>query len=140
MIGVLVSGEGTNLQALLDAGLPVVAVASNRAAVPALARAPGVGGWVIVANGVSYLGVVGSMLAMRAHELAPPRAHTAVRFQANDSLTTFIGLAGGGHDSLNALVRGQDVLAPVTRERPPHRCEARELAGVIFITTTAMAS
>jgi phosphoribosylglycinamide formyltransferase-1 len=28
-IGVLVSGEGTNLQALLDAGLPVVAVASN---------------------------------------------------------------------------------------------------------------
>ena len=39
MIGVLVSGEGTNLQALLDAELPVVAVASNRAAVPALARA-----------------------------------------------------------------------------------------------------
>ncbi len=39
MIGVLVSGEGTNLQALLDAGLPVVAVASNRAAAPALARA-----------------------------------------------------------------------------------------------------
>ena len=32
MIGVLVSGEGTNLQALLDAGLPVVAVASNRPA------------------------------------------------------------------------------------------------------------
>ena len=29
MIGVLVSGEGTNLQALLDDGLPVVAVASN---------------------------------------------------------------------------------------------------------------
>ena len=39
MIGVLVSGEGTNLQALLDAGLPVVGVASNRAAAPALARA-----------------------------------------------------------------------------------------------------
>ena len=39
MIGVLVSGEGTNLQALLDAGLPVVAVASNRPAVRALERA-----------------------------------------------------------------------------------------------------
>ena len=39
MIGVLVSGTGTNLQALLDAGLPVVAVASNRADAPALARA-----------------------------------------------------------------------------------------------------
>jgi phosphoribosylglycinamide formyltransferase 1 len=39
VIGVLVSGEGTNLQALLDAGLPVVAVASNRRDAPAFARA-----------------------------------------------------------------------------------------------------
>jgi phosphoribosylglycinamide formyltransferase 1 len=39
VIGVLVSGTGTNLQALLDAGLPVVAVASNRDDAPALARA-----------------------------------------------------------------------------------------------------
>ena len=39
MIGVLVSGTGTNLQALLDARLPVSAVASNRRDAPALARA-----------------------------------------------------------------------------------------------------
>jgi phosphoribosylglycinamide formyltransferase-1 len=39
MIGVLVSGSGTNLQALLDAQLPVVAVASNKRYAPALARA-----------------------------------------------------------------------------------------------------
>jgi phosphoribosylglycinamide formyltransferase 1 len=39
MIGVLVSGSGTNLQALLDEGLPVVAVASNKPAVRALERA-----------------------------------------------------------------------------------------------------
>jgi phosphoribosylglycinamide formyltransferase-1 len=39
VIGVLVSGEGTNLQALLDAGLPVVAVASNKGSAPALVRA-----------------------------------------------------------------------------------------------------
>jgi phosphoribosylglycinamide formyltransferase-1 len=39
MIGVLVSGEGTNLQALVDAGLPVRAVASNRAGARALERA-----------------------------------------------------------------------------------------------------
>ena len=39
MIGVLVSGRGTNLQALIDAGLPVVAVASDRRDVPALQRA-----------------------------------------------------------------------------------------------------
>jgi phosphoribosylglycinamide formyltransferase 1 len=39
VIGVLVSGEGTNLQALLDAGLPVVAVASNVAGAHGLQRA-----------------------------------------------------------------------------------------------------
>ncbi len=39
MIGVLVSGEGTNLQALIDENLPVVAVASNTPNVRALDRA-----------------------------------------------------------------------------------------------------
>ena len=43
MIGVLVSGEGTNLQALLDASLPVVAVASNVAGARALARGEAAG-------------------------------------------------------------------------------------------------
>jgi phosphoribosylglycinamide formyltransferase-1 len=38
VIGVLVSGTGTNLQALLDAELPVTAVATNRSDAPALAR------------------------------------------------------------------------------------------------------
>jgi phosphoribosylglycinamide formyltransferase-1 len=39
VIGVLVSGHGSNLQALLDAGLPVSAVASNRKDAYALVRA-----------------------------------------------------------------------------------------------------
>jgi len=39
VIGVLASGEGTNLQALLDAGLPVIAVASNVTGARALERA-----------------------------------------------------------------------------------------------------
>jgi phosphoribosylglycinamide formyltransferase-1 len=39
VIGVLVSGEGSNLQALLDAGLPVAAVASNTRGARALERA-----------------------------------------------------------------------------------------------------
>ncbi|MDP8911007.1 MAG: phosphoribosylglycinamide formyltransferase [Actinomycetota bacterium] len=43
MIGVLVSGSGTNLQALIDAGLPVAAVASNKSGVRALARAESAG-------------------------------------------------------------------------------------------------
>jgi phosphoribosylglycinamide formyltransferase-1 len=43
VIGVLVSGNGTNLQALIDAELPIAAVASNKAGVPALARAEAAG-------------------------------------------------------------------------------------------------
>jgi phosphoribosylglycinamide formyltransferase 1 len=39
VIAVLVSGEGTNLQALIDEGLPIVAVASNRSGAWALERA-----------------------------------------------------------------------------------------------------
>ena len=43
MIGVLVSGEGTNLQALIDEGLPIAAVASNKPGVRALERAQAAG-------------------------------------------------------------------------------------------------
>jgi phosphoribosylglycinamide formyltransferase-1 len=43
MIGVLVSGEGTNLQALIDEGLPIGAVASNKAGARALRRARSAG-------------------------------------------------------------------------------------------------
>jgi phosphoribosylglycinamide formyltransferase-1 len=39
MIGVLVSGNGSNLQALIDTGLPIAAVASNRKDAYALERA-----------------------------------------------------------------------------------------------------
>ena len=43
MIGVLVSGEGTNLQALIEAGLPIAAVASNKPGARALERADAAG-------------------------------------------------------------------------------------------------
>jgi phosphoribosylglycinamide formyltransferase 1 len=43
MIGVLVSGEGTNLQALIDAGLPIACVASNKPGARALQRAEAAG-------------------------------------------------------------------------------------------------
>ncbi len=39
MIGVLVSGNGSNLQALIDGGLPIAAVGSNRTDAYALIRA-----------------------------------------------------------------------------------------------------
>jgi phosphoribosylglycinamide formyltransferase 1 len=43
VIGVLASGSGTNLQALLDAGLPICAVASNKPGALALDRAAAAG-------------------------------------------------------------------------------------------------
>jgi phosphoribosylglycinamide formyltransferase 1 len=43
VIGVLASGEGTNLQALIDAGLPIVAVASDKPQARALERAGAAG-------------------------------------------------------------------------------------------------
>ena len=54
MIGVLVSGEGTNLQALIDAGLPIAAVASNRPGVRALERAEGAGIETAVFDAADY--------------------------------------------------------------------------------------
>jgi hypothetical protein len=49
----------------------------------------------------------------RAHALAPSSARRALHFEGNDSLRTFVELAAGGADSLNALVRGRDI-APFT--------------------------
>jgi phosphoribosylglycinamide formyltransferase-1 len=43
VIGVLVSGEGSNLQALLDHGVPVTCVASNKLEARALSRAEAAG-------------------------------------------------------------------------------------------------
>jgi phosphoribosylglycinamide formyltransferase-1 len=56
VIGVLVSGEGTNLQALIDDGLPIAAVASNKPGVPALERAETAG----IPVGVFDLGEYGN--------------------------------------------------------------------------------
>ena len=55
MIGVLASGEGSNLQALLDRALPVRAVASNRAGARALERA-------------ARAGVAAAAFALEEHE------------------------------------------------------------------------
>jgi phosphoribosylglycinamide formyltransferase-1 len=54
VIGVLVSGEGTNLQALIDAGLPIAAVASNKPGVRALERADAAGIETAVFDAADY--------------------------------------------------------------------------------------
>src|ERR1019366_7309621 len=45
----------------------------------------------------------------RAVAPQPAGARTALRFTASDSVITLVDLMGGGHDTLNALVRGHDV-------------------------------
>jgi phosphoribosylglycinamide formyltransferase-1 len=54
MIGVLVSGSGTNLQALIDADLPIACVASNTPGVRALERAEHVGIATAVFDAADY--------------------------------------------------------------------------------------
>jgi hypothetical protein len=44
-----------------------------------------------------------------ANALAPAHAQTSIRFRSHEGLLTFVDLAGGGDDTLNALVRGRDV-------------------------------
>jgi phosphoribosylglycinamide formyltransferase 1 len=54
VIGVLVSGEGTNLQALIDAGLPIACVASNKPGIRALDRAEAAGIETAVFDAADY--------------------------------------------------------------------------------------
>jgi phosphoribosylglycinamide formyltransferase-1 len=54
LIAVLVSGEGTNLQALIDAGLPIACVASNKPGVHALERAEAAGIGTAVFDAENY--------------------------------------------------------------------------------------
>lgn len=45
----------------------------------------------------------------RAHDLAAQATRVAVRFESRDSLLTFIELGAGGKDTLDAMLRGEDV-------------------------------
>jgi phosphoribosylglycinamide formyltransferase-1 len=54
MIAVLVSGEGTNLQALIDSGLPIACVASNNPHARALTRAQAAGIETAVFDSADY--------------------------------------------------------------------------------------
>jgi phosphoribosylglycinamide formyltransferase 1 len=54
VIGVLVSGEGSNLQALIDAELPIVGVGSNKPSIRALERAEAAGIETAVFDAADY--------------------------------------------------------------------------------------
>src|SRR5207237_7586532 len=54
-LGVLASGSGTNLQAIIDAGLPVAVVVTDRPGVAALDRAAAAGIPTVVVDRAGYL-------------------------------------------------------------------------------------
>jgi phosphoribosylglycinamide formyltransferase 1 len=96
VIGVLVSGEGSNLQALIDEGLPIVAVASNRAEARALARA-------------AAAGIDTAVFALEAHEGREAR-DAAMAAWLEERGSRWIVLAGYMH-----------LLRPVFLDRFPGR-------------------
>src|SRR3954471_9553507 len=53
-LGVLASGSGTNLQAIIDAGLPVTVVVTDRPGVAALQRAAAAGIPTVVVHRAGY--------------------------------------------------------------------------------------
>ena len=83
MIGVLVSGEGSNLQALIDEGLPIAAVASNRPDARALARA-------------AAAGIPSAVFALDQHESRDAR-DAAMADWLDDLGVTWVVLAGYMH-------------------------------------------
>jgi phosphoribosylglycinamide formyltransferase-1 len=82
VIGVLVSGEGSNLQAILDAGHEVVAVASNHPGVKAIDRAQAAGIPTAVFDESAYLSraerdsAMGSWLVDHGAEVAVLAGYT----------------------------------------------------------------
>ena len=72
MLVILISGRGSNMQALIDAGLPIAAVASNRPGVRALARAEAAGISTAVFDADARLAP--DVLATKISDALPPEA------------------------------------------------------------------
>jgi len=96
VIGVLVSGSGTNLQALIDAGLPIVCVGSNTPGVKALERA-------------QKAGIETAVFELESYPDRPDRDR-AMADWLEDSGVSLVVLAGYMH-----------VLTPAFLERFPKR-------------------
>ena len=114
VIGVLVSGEGSNLQALLDAGLPVAAVASNRQGVRALERAEAAG---VACGGVPARRVRRPRAARRDDGELAPGARGATR--------CLRGLHAPAHARRSSTVSRTASSTSILRSCPSSRARAR---------------
>lgn len=111
-VGVLVSGSGTNLQALIDARIPVVVVLSDRPDVPALERAEAAGIATEVIDRSRYLPDRREELthavvdALRAHEVELVAMAGFMTILCKPMFDTYEGMVVNTHPSLLPAFRG----------------------------------
>lgn len=111
-VGVLVSGSGTNLQALIDAGIPVSAVVSDRPGVQALARAAAAGIPTEVVDREAYLPdrrvafTEAVVDALAAHDIDLVAAAGFMTILAKPMFDAFEGRVVNTHPSLLPAFRG----------------------------------
>ncbi|HLJ09349.1 MAG TPA: formyltransferase family protein, partial [Acidimicrobiia bacterium] len=115
-LGVLASGSGTNLQAIIDAGLPVAVVVTDRPGVAALDRAAGAGIPTAVVDRAQHLpdrvafteGVIG---ALRAHDVDLVAMAGFMTVLAEPMFAAFPDKVINTHPSLLPSFRGAHAVA-----------------------------
>jgi phosphoribosylaminoimidazolecarboxamide formyltransferase/IMP cyclohydrolase len=115
-LGVLASGSGTNLQAIIDAGLPVAVVVTDRPGVAALDRAAAAGIPTAVVDRSEYLPDRGAFTtaiveALRAHDVDLVAMAGFMTVLAEPMFAAFPGKVINTHPSLLPSFRGAHAVA-----------------------------
>ena len=110
-LGVLASGSGTNLQAIIDAGLPVAVVVTDRPGVAALDRAAATGIPTVVVDRAEYLPerlsfTAAIVQALTAHDVDLVAMAGFMTVLAEPMFVAFPGKVINTHPSLLPSFRG----------------------------------
>jgi phosphoribosylaminoimidazolecarboxamide formyltransferase/IMP cyclohydrolase len=115
-LGVLASGSGTNLQAIIDAGLPVAVVVTDRPGVAALDRAAAAGIPTVVVDRSEYLPdrlsfTAAIVEALNAHDVDLVAMAGFMTVLAEPMFVAFPGKVINTHPSLLPSFRGAHAVA-----------------------------
>ena len=115
-LGVLASGSGTNLQAIIDAGLPVAVVVTDRPGVAALDRAAAAGIPTVVVDRAGYLPdrlsfTAAIVEALTAHDVDLVAMAGFMTVLAEPMFVAFPGKVINTHPSLLPSFRGAHAVA-----------------------------
>ena len=116
MIGVLVSGNGSNLQALIDAGLPIAAVASNRKDAYALVRARAAGLDPDLAPVPDTDGTAALDLFAGSHDVVVARRHLVDGARYDDELAGSGTLTPAEHHRFVVEPRAWEAIPALARQ------------------------